>query len=556
MFRLPRTARVRAVAHNCTGQMYTASMPTRRNQEVAAKRASRRPPPAYDLVVADARAQVDSDKGLGRGRCSLDRRFAWRLLRANVPGLADECANGLENLQDDSEWPALGTEASDRKVREPGDLDVRRRRREILRERIASVRGAVLSNPAVTTRVLEILHARLRGTRARAVVTGTTAVRCALIKHGCPDEDVSIACPPDTDVDIDVCADSDEARYVACERLNKACADILSDDVIANLVATAAASSGTILDRSSRTRSCVYVSRGSRHSEGVTGDAIEEGGALRVDVPSLGPRGGFLRFGCLYVTRNDTLDNGVVLYRLRLCGRVMPNDDRDEDHDSGGTRVHVPLMDIKTFVSTERPIATQRLPLARSCRETVSVPCDRHICVELSRLLTRYYDNVDVEKDEMRRMRLGLLERYIRRTKLVSDDIRSDVSSPEEERAQRGHEPAEQNDTSGDVDELDEHTPPGAESVQIVSLGSAGPQNGRTCHVRRDGQREHERDTHFSTIESIPTPRCPSSRTRGTNSRRRAEAPSLSAKRTEASTRGSRSWETGVTRNSFPIKDS
>lgn len=392
----------------------------RRNAKRAVKE-----PPSPDRIVEDAIAQVEA-RALDRGRCSLDRRYAWRLLGE---GRSTDRISCMHNLQNEEEWPSLCAQpttnaaADDDDNNEEADNDgdgddrdgvsenVSHRRERLIHHHTSQVRSAILNEANSTLRVFEILNKRLSHTGARPILAGTTAVRCALAKRGCSDEDLARACPVDTDVDIDVRTRTSRAHVEVCKRLNAACADILSDASLLGVVTSATEQLGFRTERS-KTRSCLYVKiRGVPRGPGVAERV------LRVDVPSFDRSSPRLRFGALHFTKNDTLENGVVLYRLRLCGHVG-----SENGDGETIRVNVPLVDIKAYVSEEAPVTAQMVSLPVG-RGLVCAPTDRHLCIELSKLLTRYYDNVDSDKDERRRLQLTLLERAIRHDRVL---LRSD----------------------------------------------------------------------------------------------------------------------------------
>ena len=350
--------------------------------------------PSPELIVADAASQA-SETSRTRGTCSLDRRFRWRSLQ--TPNSADHFAC-FDNLQDDNEWPELEAVSSKSTSNTP---QASRQRCTLTSDQtkavISNVHSTVLAQGRVLHRVSNALSARLQATGARAIVTGTTPIRCTLSSLKCKRTEVSAACPASSDLDIDVHAPHDQSDSLIDIRksIDAACADLLADGEFVRLVATGARMAKLDVENS-RINSCLYVPL----------DGSSPPKTLGVDVPRFSESSPRLTFGCVSATRNDAMGNGVVLHRLRVTGWV--------DTDSGRTRITVPFVDIKSYMSPSTPIVTKTVPTQYNSQRHILVPGERHLCVELSRLLSRVYDNVDASKDTRRAHQLHLLERSVR----------------------------------------------------------------------------------------------------------------------------------------------
>lgn len=342
--------------------------------------------PAPGQLVADA---IDaSASGKRRGCNSKDKRFRWRVYdRKDADGL--EC---MIDLQDDSAWPVLGTDPRASAVpTSPRTLTLDDKNR-VVRDVSARVCGAVFADDEMVLALMRTLERRLRGTRCQAAVTGSTAVRAALVDLGCDAERISRVCPRDSDLDADVVAGSKDVDLVRA-KIDSACADILSSHRMSEKIVRRVedAGIGWAASRSNSVLICRHPGR--------------DGAVVAVDVPRFEDACPRLPFSCLSASRNDTMDRGVVLHRIRLSGEVTVAEQK--------VRVSVPIFDIKSYVGYERDVKRMSIETASST-DRIPVPTPRHLCIELSSMLTRKYDNVDASKDGKRLNQLRELERQTR----------------------------------------------------------------------------------------------------------------------------------------------
>jgi hypothetical protein len=314
--------------------------------------------------------------------------------------------NCFEDLRNDNDWPELDKKKPPVAAKTPDNMMATHRPHALgpaeITRIVSQVHAAISTRERVLRRVLDALRTRLDPIGARAIVTGTTAVRCTLASRGaCGATELAVACPASSDLDIDVPASDGDPAVLARIRkgLDAVCADLLADPAFVSIV-TEGARKAHLDTEHGRVNSCVYVPLNE-------GCSMSPQCALGVDVPRFSETSPRLKFGCISATRNDTLDDGVVLYRLRVSGWI--------DTDGGGrARVTVPFVDIKSHVATRTCMAINTVPINPKSPHSVLVPSDRDLCVELSRLLSRVYDHVDESKDDRRAQQLRLLERGVR----------------------------------------------------------------------------------------------------------------------------------------------
>ena len=337
--------------------------------------------PKPSEITADAVRQADAGEKTC-GACALDKRFKWRLLESYRSNDPMAC---FEDLCDDEVWPELDKGCGLDRNKSKGASQARRKRVNVdLNEDTAKIRAEILHDDLVMRRAMDALSKRLdqrsMGDRAAAVVTGTTAVRYTLRTLNCSRRRIDDACPASADVDVDVRVDREEDHANVCAAVDAACADMANDTKLVRTIGKRVASADV---RTCMANSCVYVPASK--------------GTVRVDVPRLSDATPRIRFGHVSATRNDTLADGVILHRVRVTCMIAD------------TRVSVPFVDIKTYVASSARTSVEQVD------RHVRVPSARYLCVELSNLLTRKYDNVDASKDERRAFQLHLLERCIRK---------------------------------------------------------------------------------------------------------------------------------------------